>query len=197
MRPHKRNKPRVLLALYAQPDQPEYPHYALLITPKFKPSLHQNLGDKEQAPIPATKYHVQKSRQNLQGELFRPWQFEKTDIADIDRDPGILVCTMIGKVLDLKRLKYVLPTTPVYQLNHPDQVRALNFDDHTWARDGYQELKDHHIIAGIDWTAAEEGANAFMRQKHNNDPWAAGCSEGRNQPLVPIVDLTSGCMLRT
>lgn len=190
----KLNKPRLLLALYTA-DGADHPRYALLVTPKFKPSLHRNPGDKEDDPVPVTKYFVRKSRRNLQNELFKPWHFEKEEIADIDRDPGILVCTVVGKVLDAKKFPEAIASTPIYQLNNADQQKALDFDDRMWAKDAFQKLNREGIIAGMDWRTAEGGTNSFMRQKHTDDFWAVTI-EGRNLPYVPIVDLLSGSVLR-
>ena len=157
--------------------------------------MHRNPGDKEEEPIAGTKYHVRRSRLNLQGELFKPWELERVNFPEIDRDPGLLVCTVIGKVLDIRMVAETISSMPIYQLNHPHQDKALNFDDHMWTRDAYESLKIHGYVAGLDWRTVEGGTNAFMRQKHSDDPWAV-TNDGRNLPFVPIVDLISGSMLR-
>ncbi|KAJ6086287.1 hypothetical protein N7486_010568 [Penicillium sp. IBT 16267x] len=77
----KRNKPRLLLALYARPKHPDAPHYALLVTPNIKPRA-QKLGE-EPEPIPATKYHIKNTLQKIKDVLCQPWIFEHVDVPNM------------------------------------------------------------------------------------------------------------------
>ncbi|KAJ5651451.1 uncharacterized protein N7484_005174 [Penicillium longicatenatum] len=191
----KRNKPRLLLALYARPKHPDAPHYALLLTPNLKLGT-QKLGWNPE-PIPATKYHVKNTIQKIKDVLCQPWIFEHVDVPDIDRDRNILVCTVIAKVLSTEHLEKVMLETHIYQKDDPIQFKARDFDCKMWCHDAYDELRKSGAIVGLDWRTAEGGTRAVLNQRHGEGRWASSITgECRNTPFVPIVDLLSGALIR-
>lgn len=76
----QRNKPRLLLTLYARPKHPESYHYALLICPKI--TAAQNTK-----PLRATKYHVKNTIENINDRISQPWRFEQSMNDDINLEP--------------------------------------------------------------------------------------------------------------
>ncbi|KAJ5784277.1 uncharacterized protein N7503_009489 [Penicillium pulvis] len=108
----KRNKPRLLLALYARPKYPDAPHYALLVTPNIKLGAHKLGADPES--IAATKYHIKNTLQKVKDVLCQPWVYEHVDVPNLDRDHNILVCTVIAKVLSTESLERIMTKTYIY-----------------------------------------------------------------------------------
>ena len=190
----KRNKPRILLALYARPKHPEVPHYALLVIPKITPHSSQN-PIKSPESIPATKYHIKNTLQRINGKLCQPWRFDRDIVTDLDRDLGLLVCTVIGKVLSMKKLERALHKIPIYQVDDCMQFKARDFDYRMWVKDAVEELQKLDIIAGVNWRIADGATKAFLTQKHDQGRWTI-TSEGRNVPFVPILDLLTGVLVR-
>ncbi|QRD85411.1 hypothetical protein F9C07_2254184 [Aspergillus flavus] len=94
----QRNKPRLLLALYARPKYPESYHYALLITPKI--TAVQNTKS-----LRATKYHVKNTIENIKDRISQPWRFERVVIDDINLEPWLLTCVVIGKVVSQEHVE--------------------------------------------------------------------------------------------
>lgn len=191
----KRNKPRLMLALYTQPKHPETPNYALIVTPKIKPRRRN--PQKEVESIQGTKYHIKRSTERRNGIITHPWRFEQADVPDLDRDAGILVCTVIGKVVSMEKVKQILPNIYIYQIDDPIQFKARDFDSRMWCHDAFDELWKSNAIVAMDWRTAEGGTRAFLNQKHGEGRWTTAItSEYRNTPYVPIVDLVAGSILR-
>ncbi|KAJ5569485.1 uncharacterized protein N7459_008915 [Penicillium hispanicum] len=183
----KRNKPRLMLGLYARPKHPDAPHYALLITPK------SNL-QKGRRPITATKYHVKNTLLYTEGVVTQPWRYQQVPVPDLDKDPRLLVCAIIGKVLDMDKLSARLAQIPIYQTDDPDQEKARAFDCRTWVRDAVEALQSTGCIAAMDWRTADGGTRAYMEQKRSEGRWNAAQSEScsGDRSVVPIVDLLTG-----
>ncbi|KAJ5645885.1 hypothetical protein N7490_002257 [Penicillium lividum] len=190
----KRNKPRLLLALYARPKHPNAPHYALLVTPNIKPERKLAV---EPEPIPATKYHIKNTIQKIKNVVCQPWRFECVDVPDLDRDHNILVCAVIAKVLSTTKLNQIMAEIYIYQKDDPMQFKARDFDCKMWCHDAYDELQKSGVIVGLDWRTAEGGTRAVLNQKHGQGQWdSAITGKGRNTPWVPIVDLLGGTLIR-
>ncbi|KAJ5281744.1 hypothetical protein N7478_007116 [Penicillium angulare] len=189
------NKPRLLLALYAEPKDSGSPHYALFVTPKFK-GRSQN-PQKEIEPIQGTKYHIKRGVKRTDGVITHPWCFEEVNVPDLDRDTGVLVCTVIGKVLSMQKLKEVIPDIHIYQSDDRIQFKARGFDSKMWCHDTFDELWKTNAVVAMDWRTAEGGTRAFLDQKHGKGQWTQAITkEYRNTPYVPIVDLMAGSIVR-
>lgn len=191
----KRNKPRLLLALYARPKHPDAPHYALLVTPNIKLGAHKTGAEPE--PIAATKYHIKNTLQKIKGALRQPWVYEHLEVPNLDRDHNILVCTVIAKVLSTESLEKIMTKIYIYQKDDPIQFKARDFDCKMWCHDAYEELQKSGVIVGLDWRTAEGGTRAVLNQRHGEGRWASSITGAcRNTPFVPIVDLLSGNLIR-
>ncbi|KAF7594419.1 hypothetical protein BBP40_009239 [Aspergillus hancockii] len=86
------NKPRLLLALYARPKHPESYHCALLISPKIETTPSKKR-------LSAFKYHIRNTIANINDQLSELWRFERDVVENLNQEPRLLVCVVIGKVL--------------------------------------------------------------------------------------------------
>lgn len=179
-----RNKPRLLLGLYARPKHPDSPHYALLITPKITPSQNQAL--------PASKYHVKNTLEVVNDQPSQPWRFEQTSLQDIAEDPRLLVAVVIGKVVSLDTAEETLRQTPVYQIHDPDREKALTFDCRIWVRDALDGLRASDCVSSlVDWDTLDQRALGYMQQKKESGIWIAGRGES-GKVGIPVLDLLTG-----
>ncbi|KAK6829009.1 hypothetical protein RU639_003332 [Aspergillus parasiticus] len=158
----QRNKPRLLLALYARPKYPESYHYALLITPKI--TAAQNAKS-----LRATKYHVKNTVENIKDRISQPWRFERAVIDDINLEPWLLACVVIGKVVSQEQVERVFGETPVYQVDNPDKDKA-------WRGFGNRMLFLRYLI-GKRWRPGLWNASVKVR--------------------VPIMDVVTGSEIST
>ncbi|RHZ61292.1 hypothetical protein CDV55_104614 [Aspergillus turcosus] len=178
----KRNKRRLLLALYARPRHPDSYHYAILITPKITP--------KDNPPIPATKYHVKNTLTNTEAGLSQPWRFEQSSLENIHDDPRMLVAVVVGKVLSVEMVEEVFRRTPIYQADDPDRDRASEFDCRTWVRDALEGVRGSGGVSGLmEWETLEEQALRYVREKKAEGRWTAGGAVGGGDKRVAMLDL--------
>ncbi|RHZ53106.1 uncharacterized protein CDV56_103055 [Aspergillus thermomutatus] len=178
----KRNKPRLLLGLYARPRHPDSYHYAILITPKIRP--------RDKLPIPATKYHVKNTLTNTEAGLSQPWRFERSSLKNIHDDPRILVAVVVGKVLSVEMVEEVFWRTPVHQYDDPDRDRASEFDCRTWVRSALERVRGSGGVSGLmKWETLEEQALRYVREKKAEGRWTAGGGIGRGEMRVAMLDL--------
>jgi hypothetical protein len=178
----KRHKPRLLLALYARPRHPDSYHYAILITPKRT--------QRDNAPIPATKYHVKNTLTNTGAGLSQPWRFERSSLENLHDDPRMLVAVVVGKVLSLEMVEEVFRRTPIYQRDDPDRDRALEFDCRTWVRDALEGVRGSGGVSGLmEWETLEEQALTYVREKKAERRWTAGGGSSSGEMRVALLDL--------
>ncbi|OGM51334.1 hypothetical protein ABOM_000309 [Aspergillus bombycis] len=186
----RRNKPRLLLALYARPKHPENYHYALLIVPKI--TAAQNTK-----PLPGTKHHVKNTIENINDRISQPWRFERAVIEDINLEPRLLVCVVIGKVLSLENVERVFGDTPIYQVEDPDQEKALAFDCRSWVVDAVERLrKSDGVSSLLDWGMLERRAVEYVEEKKRMGRWNAG-QDASPKLRIPIMDLITGAEIST
>ncbi|KAE8136018.1 hypothetical protein BDV38DRAFT_250410 [Aspergillus pseudotamarii] len=186
----QRNKPRLLLALYARPKHPESYHYALLICPKI--TTAQNAK-----PRPATKYHVKNTIDNINDRISQPWRFERSMIDDINLQPRLLVCVVIGKIVSQEHVERMFGDTPVYQVDHPDKEKALGFDCRSWVVDAVERLRQSGVVSSLlDWELLERKAVEYVEGKKRMGRWNAG-QDVSAKLGVPIMDLITGSEIST
>lgn len=179
-----RNKPRLVLGLYARPRHPESYHYALLITPR----IPKGIGNR----LPASKYHVKNTIQIIDDQVSQPWQLEQISTPDISHDPRLLACIVIGKVVSLDMVEKLLSRTPVYQADHPDVEKARSFDCLSWVRDAVERIRLSAGVSGLpDWEAIQEGALGYVERKKEEGRWDAGRASDDGLE-IPVMDLLVG-----
>ncbi|KAJ5907340.1 hypothetical protein N7495_000022 [Penicillium taxi] len=194
----KRNKPRVLLGIYYDADAHENSRYVLFITPKIPMMQRQTMGSKQPKSIQAISFCVRNTQKIIEGEISLPWMFEEEYIESIDKNPRLIVCAVIGKVLSRKQALNMLPETPIYQVADPNRPKAQEFNSRTWAADAFEKLKIAGAISGMDWRTAEGGIRAYRDQNKAEKYWSIA-AEGRRvtEPRVPILDLLVGVEIRS
>ncbi|KAE8333796.1 hypothetical protein BDV39DRAFT_165237 [Aspergillus sergii] len=186
----QRNKPRLLLALYARPKYPESYHYALLITPKI--TAAQNTKS-----LRATKYHVKNTIENIKDCISQPWRFERAVIDDINPEPWLLACVVIGKVVSQEQVERVFGATPVYQVDDPDKDKALAFDCRSWVVEAVERLRKSDVVSSLlDWETLERRAVEYVEGKKRMGRWNAG-QDASVKLRVPIMDLVTGSEIST
>ncbi|BDD56214.1 hypothetical protein MPDQ_005618 [Monascus purpureus] len=184
------NKPRLQLALYARPKHPDSPHYALLITPKITGQYTST------TTLPATKFHVKNTLQNIDCQLSQPWRFERIPLSDLSRDPRLLACFVIGKIAPraIEAVENIIAQVPVYQIDDPDQAKAQSFNCCTWVEDVLTQLRGSGHVARLmdmDWQTVQKEALAYVVSKRREGRWDAGrCADD-----VPVMDLLTGTEL--
>ncbi|KAE8356968.1 hypothetical protein BDV28DRAFT_144636 [Aspergillus coremiiformis] len=185
---HGRNKPRLLLALYARPKHPESYHYALLISPKITAALINPPAKR----LSATKYHVKNTIENINNQISQPWRFEQAEINDVNQEPRLLVCVVIGKVLAQERVERVFHATPVCQIDDADREKALAFDCRSWVIDVVEGLRQSDAVSSLlDWGLLERKTVEYVNGKKRTGRWGAGRDAGKILG-VPILDLITG-----
>ncbi|KAB8275537.1 hypothetical protein BDV30DRAFT_207610 [Aspergillus minisclerotigenes] len=177
----QRNKPRLLLALYARPKYPESYHYALLITPKI--TAVQNTKS-----LRAIKYHVKNTIENIKDRISQPWRFERVVIDDINPEPWLLAGVVIGKVVSQEHVERVFGETPVYQVDDPDKDKALTFDCRSWVVDAVERLQKSDVVSSLlGWETLERRAVEYVEGKKRMGRWNAG-QDTSVKLRVPIID---------
>lgn len=179
------DKPQLLLACYENTEDTESPHVALLIIPK----LERDKSGQVKLPIEGIKYHVKNKLLTSKGEVSQPWFFERVDFRNLDAEPGILVCVVIGKVLDLARAANVMAAVPVYQ-DH-----MYSFGSRVWAQQAIELLLAAGATTGVYGKTALGGVDSYLREKRGEGRWSGG---RRVWPTstVPILDMTTGVQER-
>lgn len=169
-----RNKPRLLLALYARPKHPDSYHYALLIAPKIAVS-------KPGQPVPASKLHVKNTLQTVDGQVLQPWRFERVELSDIAEDARLLACAVIGKVCSQAEVETAIEQTPVDQIEGGGEFNCL-----TWVRDALERARLSSGVSGLlSWEVIQPGALEYVNTKKKQGRWDAG----QNTERTPVMDL--------
>lgn len=183
------DKPRLLLAYYEQPQDPANPRVALMIAPKFERDKSGQL----KLPIPATKYYVHNTLVTHQGDVAQPWRFARVDTSNLDDEPNLLICVVIGKVLDPERAPDVLSAIPVYQ-DH-----MYMFGSRIWVEQAIEIMLAAGITTGLYARTALGGADSYLKEKRAEGRWSQQCGGRRvwPAPTVPILDMTTGKQERT
>lgn len=174
-----RNKPRLLLALYARPKHPDRHHYALLISEK---------PGKQPPGFSATKFHALNTLQNISGGVSQPWRYESTRIPDVSAEHRLLACIVIAKVLGEASAIRTMESVPVYQRDDPDREAAAAFDCVAWVRAAFTQLRTSTAVAALtDFEEIERSALRYVAQKNNEGRWTHAV-----RPGVPMLDLLQG-----
>lgn len=181
-----RNKQRILLALYLRANHPNSPHYAIIVTPKIKSRNKPKL-------ITGTRYHAHSAMTLVNGQPDIHWHKEISYVQDIDDEPNLLVCGVIGKVLNPNLAETILYDTRVYQADDAAKDQARQFDSAHFAKDAVWRLRNAGAITAINWAKAEDELLAYMRKYRANGRWRLGFV----WPHVPIIDLMRGKELRS
>ncbi|KAF2016898.1 hypothetical protein BU24DRAFT_140365 [Aaosphaeria arxii CBS 175.79] len=172
-----RNKPRLALALYARPKHPTTYHYALLLIPKPTPNSPFTPA--------ATKYHVKNTLQVLPGDssFSQPWRFERDELDDVSRDPRLLVCVVVAKVLKVGRLEEVVKGVSV--------DGDGGFSCRSWVRDVIGGLRrGEGVVRGLgEWEEVDGKAREYVERKKEEGRWDGG---GKGEIGVPVLCLVSG-----
>lgn len=180
-----RNKQRVLLALYARPTQPNSPHHAIIVTPKIKARNKPRI-------ITGTRYHAHSVLKIINGQPDIWWQKEISYVENLDEELSLLVCGVIGKVVNPNLAETILYDTRVYQADDIDRDQARLFDSVQFAKDAVWRLRDAEAITAVNWAKAQEELMDYMRKYRDNGRWRSGIV----WPRVPIIDLMKGKELR-
>ena len=176
-----RNKPRLLLALYARPKNPNSSHYALFIMPK-------HAADKQRRGLSATKLHALNALQVVKGEAVQPWRFERTSTADLNDERRLLACVVVAKITDETAVARTLEAVPLYQDDNPDQAKAQSFDCVAWVREAIGRLKGSKAIASLpSFDTVQHEALGYLARKRHQSRWSEPYEYG-----VPIFDLVQG-----
>lgn len=174
-----RNKPLLLLALYARPKHPDGHHYALMITEK---------PDKQPSAFSATKFHALNTLHSSSVEASQPWRCETTSIADVSAERRLLACIVIAKVQDEASAVQILGSIPVYQHDDPDQEKAAAFDCAAWVREAVARLRSSSAVASMmAFEEIEQSALRYVAKKTHE-----GCWTHAARPGVPMLDLLQG-----
>lgn len=181
-----RNKQRVLLALYLRPTQPNSPHYAIIVTPKIK-------GPNRPRIITGTRYHAHSVLTMVEGQPDVRWHKEISYVQNLDEEPSLLVCGVVGKVVNPNLAETLLYDTRVYQADDVHRDQARQFDSAHFAKDALWRLRDAGAITAINWAKAQEEVLAYMRKYRDKGRWRTRFV----WPHVPIIDLMKGKELRS
>ncbi|KAJ5666500.1 uncharacterized protein N7477_008948 [Penicillium maclennaniae] len=183
-----RNKLRVLLAFYSRPNDPGI-HTALLITKKIKSGAKREI-------ISARKWHVKNTVQLIDHAPARPWRREREIIPNIDNDLRLLACAVIAKIYDIGEVETILNSVPVYQPEDVDQDMACVFDSNIWAKEAMKELRWENLVKASLFTKAEEALNLYITSHPARRNFQSENDLQKEPPIVPIIDMFTGKMLR-
>ncbi|KAJ5133105.1 hypothetical protein N7448_001866 [Penicillium atrosanguineum] len=183
-----RNKLRILLSFYSLPKHHTI-HTALLITNKIK-------NGAKRGTISARKWHVKNTIQLINHVPARPWRREREIIPDIDNDLRLLACAVIAKVYDIDEVERLINSVPVYQPEDVDQDMACVFDSNIWAKEAMKELRWENVVKATLVTKAEEKLNLYIANHPARWNVQSGTDVQGEPPIVPIIDMFTGKMLR-
>lgn len=183
-----RNKPRILLAFYSRPKHHTI-HFALLITGKIKRGA-------KRGSIPARKWHAKNTIQFVNNIPTRPWRREREIVTDIDNDLRLLACAVIAKVHNLDEAERLLNLVPVFQPEDADQHMAAEFDCRIWAMEAMKELRWVGVVKATLFTKAEETLRSYIETHRARWNAQSGHDLQGKPPIVPIIDMFTGKILR-
>lgn len=181
-----RNKQRVLLALYLRPTQPNSPHYALITTPKIKRRHKSRV-------ITGTRWHAHSVMTIVGGQPDITWHKEITYVQNLDEEPNLLVCGVVGKVVNPNLAETILYGTRIIQADDVRKDQARLFDSAQFAKDALWELRHRGAITSINWAKAQGELLAYMRKYRDKGRWSTRFIWHH----VPIIDLVTGKELRS
>jgi len=183
-----RNKPRILLALYSCP-QNHTNHIALLFTGKIKRGA-------KRGSIPARKWHAKNTIQLVNNVSTSSWRRERNIITDIDNDLHLLACAVIAKVHNVDEAERLMNLVPVYQPEDADQDMAAEFDSTVWAKEAMKELRWAGIVKATLFTKAEDTLRSYVETHRARFDAQSGHDLRRQPPIVPVIDMFTGKVLR-
>jgi hypothetical protein len=96
-------------------------------------------------------------------------------LGDLNQEPRVLVCVVIGKVLSAVCAERVLCETPVYQVDDVDQDKAAAFNCREWVVDPLERLRGSDAVSSVFARGkVERNAVEYVDEKKNMGRWEAG-----------------------